>query len=68
MIKSMPDLHCGKSKLQLVHYKNRYGHVLKQPGRWNDVDKVWENPRGETITNVIDFEPMTDDWQGGLEP
>lgn len=58
-----PDIHCGKSDLQLVHYINAYGHRLKQPGRWNDIDKRWENERGEVIDNVVDYEPMVDHWQ-----
>ncbi|MAO65074.1 MAG: hypothetical protein CL666_08740 [Balneola sp.] len=63
MIKEMPDVHCGKTKLQLVHYVNDYGYTLKQPARWNDIDKIWEDTRGKQVLNVVDFEPMVDDFE-----
>lgn len=62
MIKQKPPQHCGISKKQLVHYQNDYGHTLKTPGHWDDIEKIWRDERGHTIVNVVDFEPMVPDW------
>lgn len=62
MIKEMPDVHCGYSDWQLVHYVNDYGHELKKPARWDNIEKRWEDTRGDVAKRVYDFEPMVDDW------